>query len=577
MKACLRFLLLSLLVGWAVALLANVTVRVSRKRLAVGDTVMLVVTLSGPGIEKLPLPELFPSSFEEITRSDHPMLFQDAFGNTVFGRTVSIHLKALSGGRFRLGAFSVNHNGILYRSSGELVEVEGPVGAAASEPAKPLPAEIKPEMKPSIDVRLSAEIDKRRVYVGERITYSIRITHNSTQVREIKLLKMPQFANFWNEEVELDRHVSPPKQVKIAGSDYISQSIPRFWLYPAVSGTLTIPALTYSMLADGKSFTIKTAPLSVEVLPLPESGRPSSFRGAVGRYTMRVSLADSVGRVGVPLRLAVEIETESGNIDALTPPSMPEISGAKVYGLTRVKRVQQSRYGAADRLARWEAEIVPTSAGMLSVPEIEFSYFEPEVKAYKTIRSTPLSIEIAPAGMPTILEDRNFGTSELAAERVAVFIQLVKYPFLGLVAATCLAISVVAVRRGLSKLSRRRQEVQTKALALLREREELRRLVNSSYGKLSRSDEKAYATTLLMVIRRLSELLAGSQNFEGLVAHLKARGCEAAFIKNLTDLYEECERIRFAPLTNRSADKETNYYRFKQARELLGKVIDLIN
>lgn len=581
--------MLLLLLLPALAQSGSVTVRLSRKRVTVDETLMLVVTLRGPGVERMPLPTLVPAGFEEISRSDSPTLSQDAFGGTVTGRTVRIQLQPLGGGRFRLGAFSLTYNGITYRSAGEVVEVEGTAfrpPKLQQPPVQPKTVDQSPPAQPMenlqapngpVDVRLSAEVDKRQVYVGERIIYSIRITHNSTEVREIKLVDLPQFANFWNQEIELDRHVSPAKQLMIRGKYYVTQLIPRFRLYPATSGKLVIPALTYRMLASATSgaspVTLRTEPIAIDVLPLPEKGRPASFKGAVGNYEMRVSLMDRVGRVGVPLRLAIELETD-GNLDSLTPPPISPFAGAKIYELNRLKPISDPRYNAGSNLVRWEANIVPTVAGELRIPELEFSYFDPARRVYKTLKSRQLSIEIADAGQ--LSEGGEVSLQPQGWTLAFLNARWFRYSLFGLLLLGCLIAVTIVGRQKWARHTALRAEAERAKLELLQTREELRRLVNGSYGKLHRGDEKGYVSDLLTVMRRVSERLSGTAaGVEGLCSLLKKRGCDEALIKSVKELYEECERVRFAP-SSAPMDRDTNYARFNRARDILNRLIALI-
>lgn len=584
-------LLLLLLVCPTLAQSGSVTVRLSRKRITVDEPLTMVVTLRGPGIERMQLPALVPPGFEELSRSDSPMLSQDAFGTVVSGRTIRIQLQPLGGGKFRLGAFSLTYNGITYRSAGEIVEVEGPAfrpprsSSVQPRSSVPRPEKPVPPAQPTqdlqafngpVDVRLSAEVDKKRVYVGERIVYSIRITHNSTEVREIKLVDLPQFANFWNQEIELDRHVSPARQFVIGGRYYVTQLIPRFRLYPATSGRLVIPALTYRMMPgqSASPVTLRTEPVSIEVLPLPEQGRPVGFKGAVGSYSMQVSLMDTVGRVGVPVRLAIELETD-GNIDALTPPTIPPLNGAKVYELSRLKPVSDPRYNAGSNLVRWEANVVPTVAGELRIPELEFAYFDPVQRVYKTLRSRPLSIEIADAERPTadevVVQSQNGWAVTFLKSR------WFNYSLVGLLILGCLVAVGIVGRQQWIRYTVLRAEVERAKLELLQTREELRRLVNGSYGKLHRGDEKGYASDLLTVMLRVSQRLSGTArgDLEDFCRLLRHHRCDEALIRSVKELYEECERVKFAP-SSTSLNRDANYARFNRARDILNRLIALI-
>ena len=121
---------------------------------------------------------------------------------------------------------------------------------------------------------------------------------------------------------------------------------------------------------------------------------PSGFNGAVGQFTIEAKLDTTQGRVNDPINMTVTL-SGTGNIDTLaglTWPDMPDwrgfdgedsvdtwISGDRVKG-TRV-------YG---RL------LVPTSAGELIVPPVEFAYFDPETASYLIITTEPIKVSVIP-------------------------------------------------------------------------------------------------------------------------------------------------------------------------------------
>jgi hypothetical protein len=101
------------------------TISVSKRRMTRDETVTLTITLKGPGVERLRMPDPFPPSFTLIDKSDKPSLSQDAYGRPVSGRILRYNLRPTASGRFRVGEFSINHGGTTQKIAGEMVEVTG--------------------------------------------------------------------------------------------------------------------------------------------------------------------------------------------------------------------------------------------------------------------------------------------------------------------------------------------------------------------------------------------------------------------------------------------------------------------
>lgn len=572
----------------------QVSVSVNKRRVTVQETVTLIVSLQGSGIEKVSLPELFPSSFNVISKSDRPNLVQDAFGKPVGGRLIKYQLQPTFGGKFRLGAFSITYAGETYRVAGEVVEVQGP----NPPPSKKREAENFDVVQNipvygSTVVKLAAEVDRSRAYVNEKITLSIRITHNSLEVSEIKLTEAPRLANFWNRELDLAKHVNPSREIFVGGRPFVTQLIPRFILYPTTSGKLTIPALSYSMnvlTAKGsKTMQAMTSPITIDVMPLPEKGQPPEFKGAVGSCNFRAELKEKVTKLGAPTHLVLEVETD-GNIDSITPPPLPQIEGAKVYNLNRVSVKQEKELP----VACWEADLVPTTAGKLTIPAISFAYFDPKQKGYQVIKSEPMMLEvIAPINKAKNEPNRRSFFSFL----FAIFqLKVVRYGLLIILVGSGLAVGFILAKRQPEKsppspnTSKTPKKVSGQLNETLSENrpksvaEELRRIVNSSFGKLHRGDERAYAGELLRTMRKIFETLFSVQSSELTAERIEelllAKGVEIETCQKTKDLFQECEKICYTPvglLPDAEEDRDKKYARFTQARETIFKLIEMID
>ncbi len=139
-------------------------------------------------------------------------------------------------------------------------------------------------------------------------------------------------------------------------------------------------------------FHVYANPISIEVLPLPEDGRPNEFTGAVGRFTLTADVDKRRVRVGTSVKLTLTIEG-AGNLEFLDPPTLDGWKGFHRFGQT-VRRDREKVEVVYD--------IAPLDASVTEIPPVTFAYFDtrPGEERYRTIATDaiPLVVEALPEG-----------------------------------------------------------------------------------------------------------------------------------------------------------------------------------
>lgn len=138
--------------------------------------------------------------------------------------------------------------------------------------------------------------------------------------------------------------------------------------------------------------TISEVP--IEVLPLPNEGKPADFTGAVGQWNLEVSAKPTEVAVGDPITLTIRI-TGNGNIDTVATPQLKNLDGFKTYDPTsRTTKNELSTTG--ERV--FQQVLVPKSTEATELPEIRLSYFDPIAKSYKTMEQVPIKLIVKAGG-----------------------------------------------------------------------------------------------------------------------------------------------------------------------------------
>jgi hypothetical protein len=119
--------------------------------------------------------------------------------------------------------------------------------------------------------------------------------------------------------------------------------------------------------------------------------RPAGFSGAVGQFELEANFNAQTLNQGVPAKLTVTVKG-TGNPDAIGDPVVAELPWAQVSEPDRKTDVQVSAQRPYPLVTkRYTYEIVPLRAGVVTVPPVEFIYFNPEEDKYESKTAGPFS------------------------------------------------------------------------------------------------------------------------------------------------------------------------------------------
>ena len=139
--------------------------------------------------------------------------------------------------------------------------------------------------------------------------------------------------------------------------------------------------------ADRQDAFVYGEPTSIEILPIPEEGRPASYAGAVGQFTVSAEAIPREVKVGEILKFKFRIEG-NGNLEFLDPPKLDTLEGFHVFGKLDDK-------GRAERTITYE--LAPLSTAVREIPTIPFTYFDTEGSgSFKTVSTPPIPIIVRP-------------------------------------------------------------------------------------------------------------------------------------------------------------------------------------
>lgn len=190
-------------------------------------------------------------------------------------------------------------------------------------------------------------------------------------------------------------------EVNLLGLPYVSVAYPST-LTPTRTGKVGIgPAkirlITTQVVMDGflqrvsQEVHVDVPKLELDSQPLPP-GAPEGFENAVGDFKLAVSTEVTEVQEGDPIPVDITV-TGSGNLDTLRAPAPVDPTGWKLYEPTTNARGDERRELSGSTTFHQfmrPLELKP------AVPAFRLVYFDPKEKAYKTLTSEPIVLNMKP-------------------------------------------------------------------------------------------------------------------------------------------------------------------------------------
>ena len=139
-----------------------------------------------------------------------------------------------------------------------------------------------------------------------------------------------------------------------------------------------------------EDITVPVDPLDIEVLPLPEEGRPADFAGAIGQWNLAVTAKPTELAVGDPITFTIKI-SGTGNIDTVPAPKLGSLEGFKTYDPT-TKTTKDDLNTSGQRVI--QQVLIPKSTEVKELPDVRLTYFDPVAKAYKVAMQPPIQLMV---------------------------------------------------------------------------------------------------------------------------------------------------------------------------------------
>lgn len=576
--------------------LADISVRasVNPQRAQVGEPLTLLIDTSGA--QDVSAPVIGNISGFDV-RYVGPAT-QISFVNGRLSASVQhrYSLLPLQAGHFTLGPFTVDYQGKQYQTASFAVDIvaagqpQAQAPSGQSPPAQSPPGQGSAGRPPQSGaargqaasgatphaLRLALSTSRQEVYLHERLPVDVTLYVGSIRVGDVQYPTLP------GEGLSIDKFPEPSQRQQVIDGETFQVLHFQTTVVPLRAGSVALgpAALQLNVLnrrrgmfsdpfferffeddafsSERRPLELRSDPVMLTVLPLPEVGKPATFSGAVGTFTMQVTASPTELNAGDPITLRMVL-TGNGNLGDSAPPALSNTDGFRIYEPHAGKSD-----GAASITKSYEQVLIPNDAAVRTIPPVRFSYFDPQARSYQTVESQPIALVVRPAqnvGRTDIVVGAAGGARAPAEEKLGRDIVYIKddaghlaartdrwyggLPFL-LWQPLPLLLFVAAVW-----YDRRRQRLSgdIRYARFTRAGKEARRGLATASQALARHDRQTFYDT---VSRTMQAYLAAKLDLPlgGIDAEaVSGRGVSHECAQRIRDFFATCEQVRFAPST----------------------------
>ena len=371
-------------------------IKVSKKRLGLNERLRVDFVMNENGDNFNP-----PSfkGFQVVSGPQQAVSRSWVNGVQSFSKTYTYFLTPKLKGKITLDQAQITINREVYKTSPVIIEVT----EAVEKPNDPNNIDYITDE----NIKLVAEISNSNPYLNEGISVVYKLYfRNPISISDVQELESPGYGDFWSHLIKVGQ-VRVNNKGQYNGESYNEVVWRKVVLYPQKTGKLNLEPLTLNLsltvpssrrdlfgrriMTQGQK-TISAGRRVINVKPLPEKNQPAGFTGAVGQFDFDVILDKDALKATESFQATLKVRG-NGNLKLFKLPKINVPNTLEVYEPEHKENVKIKLSGMGGTVEDTYT-IVPKYQGRYPIPEVEFLYFDPKTKSYKSVRSQDLLVDV---------------------------------------------------------------------------------------------------------------------------------------------------------------------------------------
>ena len=490
-------------------------------------------------------------------------------GERSFSKTYSYFLQPLKKGSIKIKQASVEIDGEEYKS----LPIEVLITDSVSQPSESVTQYYNDD-----DIELRALISKGSPYLNEPITVIYKLYYKAPiNISDARETETPNYKDFWSQTIKIPQLKVQREIYK--GQNYNVVEWRKVVLYPQKPGELEISPLSLNLVLDvptdkrdffgnviydQTSQVISTGKRIINVKDLPLNNKPSSFTGAVGQFEFDVILNKSSLRATESFQAELKVKGE-GNLKLFDLPDLQVPSSMELFEPQREESINTNLSGMSGSVTKLFT-VIPRFQGSFPIEEVEFSYFDPQLESYKTLKSPRLTVDVfdGPSIANSSLNNTNVITPNDSFRFIKTKANLIKIDnsqFFESQLFYILVSSPFAVVFAFVMLTAYTRTRKSSTIELQKAQEkEINKMIDTAKKSLNDKNmfydliEKALLKTLLLKFSINIENL----NKEKIKSISRDKGVDEKTISIIIQLIENCESAKYSRSSNSIMNNDLN-------------------
>tara|TARA_B110000046_G_scaffold168308_1_gene186622 strand:- start:631 stop:2403 length:1773 start_codon:yes stop_codon:yes gene_type:complete len=375
---------------------AELRVKVSKNKLGLNQRLRIEFSVNKQGADNFTPPDF--KGFRIIQGPSQSVSQSWINGKVSFSQSYTYIIKPKREGELIISAANIKYRGRNLSSKMMKIIVLKPVDIAQNP--------NDPNYIAQQNIHLVAEISKSKPFVGEGIYVEYRLyVSQDISVYDTSVTEAPKYNGFWNQDIKINGF--PVKIGKYNNEDYRYIVLQKALLIPTKTGKLTIDPMKMDIVigvptgrADffgnviTKNIKKEFASTKKTIRPknLPLENKPENFTGAVGQFKFDVSLSKNALKANESSQIKVVVSGK-GNLKLFELPTIKTPTELEKYQPERKERVRVAANGITGSVTDIYT-VVPQYKGKYKIPNVAFSYFNPDAERYETIDTKDLFVDV---------------------------------------------------------------------------------------------------------------------------------------------------------------------------------------
>ena len=455
-------------------------------------------------------------------------------------------------------------------------------------------------------VEVTLTPSKRTIYQGEQISVTLGLHTYENFAGQLQAVSM----DLGNDFIVHRADISNLQFNRVPNTAEMTASAKFAWLSPVKTGSLKVPAFRFKYMkvgapkvveehknSGGFSMSFKSvqqqneeaetssAPILVNVLPLPEKGKPADFTGMVGNYSMDIAPDRTDLKVGEAVTLTLTLKGD-GTPGTITDPKLPDFADFRtIPPETDLKKTVAGAKVITTKTTK--IFLYPKAQGKFTIPAINYNWFNPATGRYQEVSAGPWTVNVAKGDSTLLASLPQAGPVGTQKEDIETLGSDIRY--IHSVNDAAQASTPLFERAGYWALFAlpiflyfifcafiRHYRKNSSNAALVRKakaRKNLKAYTDAAKLALEKDDGKAfYAALENGLIGYLSDL--SNMEFRGMTRekreeNLKALGFKDTQVDQITKWFDTCAFARFAPVAQSEAERKDALAKFETLCEAL--------